>query len=141
MADGHIKVYNVLRSITNLMPILISIIMFSLGDFSPTWILINWLIWKGSIGGIVNLIVASKNLGLSVSLFFKRVIVKGMTVTVVVALVACIVKESADYLLLSELWGILTVFLLSLPLYWRVAFTQLERTIFYIMFSKVLRRV
>lgn len=53
-----------------------------------------------------------------------------MTVTVVVALVACIVKESADYLLLSELWGILTVFLLSLPLYWRVAFTQLERTIF-----------
>ena len=33
MADGHIKVYNVLRSITNLMPILISIIMFSLGDF------------------------------------------------------------------------------------------------------------
>ena len=51
-----------------------------------------------------NLIVASKNLGLSVSLFFKRVIVKGMTVTVVVALVACIVKESADYLLLSELW-------------------------------------
>ena len=141
MADGHIKVYNVLRSITNLMPILISIIMFSLGDFSPTWILINWLIWKGSIGGIVNLIVASKNLGLSVSLFFKRVIVKGMTVTVVVALVACMVKESADYLLLSELWGILTVFLLSLPLYWRVAFTQLERTIFYIMFSKVLRRV
>ena len=125
MADGHIKVYNVLRSITNLMPILISIIMFSLGDFSPTWILINWLIWKGSIGGIVNLIVASKNLGLSVSLFFKR----------------GIVKESADYLLLSELWGILTVFLLSLPLYWRVAFTQLERTIFYIMFSKVLRRV
>ena len=72
MADGHIKVYNVLRSITNLMPILISIIMFSLGDFSPTWILINWLIWKGSIGGIVNLIVAIKKLRLSHKSFFLK---------------------------------------------------------------------
>lgn len=140
MAEGHIKIYNVLRSITNLMPILISVIMFSGGYFSPIWALVNWLIWKGFMGGIVNLIVASKNLGLSISSFFKRVILRGISVTIIVVLTAYGVRECVDSLLLSHFWGILTVLLLSFPIYWLWAFTGSERTVFRSMFYKILKR-
>ena len=73
MADGHIKVYNVLRSITNFDAYPYQyhyVLVWEI--FSPTWILINWLIWKGSIGGIVNLIVASKELRAICKSFFLK---------------------------------------------------------------------
>ena len=65
-AEGHIKQYSLVKSFINILPIIISILMFALYDFEPYWALVNHMVGKGVLGGMLNLHYARKNIGLSI---------------------------------------------------------------------------
>lgn len=85
MAQGDIKLYSTFRSISNIAPIIITIIMFQVGDFPPYWALLNWLIWKAIIGGIINITMSKMKIGLRLQTYFhflaKMLIVSGICIT------------------------------------------------------------
>ena len=73
-AEGHIKQYSLVKSFINILPIITSILMFALFDFEPYWALVNLIIGKGVLGGMLNLYYARRNIGLSIKTFMARVI-------------------------------------------------------------------
>lgn len=125
MAEGHIKEYNFARSVTNIMPLFVSIIMFSALNFSPVWGLLNWVIWKSIVGSIVNLIFSHRNLGISYSAFWHKTYlpcILGIIPTTIIGLL--LQNLSAE---LNNLIQISLLFILSIPIYWRLSLTKSER--------------
>ena len=131
MAQGDIKQYNMVRSITNVIPICISIIMFEHGGYSPAWILINWLIWRAFIGGIINMYYAHINVGLSIKLFLKQVIFICTLITIAVVIFNYALLYIYSIFPINKLCYFLISALLSLPIYWFVGLTQNERCSIY----------
>ena len=125
-AEGHIRNYNVVRSITNILPIVISVMMFSLADFPPYWVLINWMVGKGLLGGITNVYFSRHNIGMSVQAFIKKVFLPCVRITFIMAVVCWwIVQHEFNILCLLTL-----TFIASIPLYWLFALSRQEKEIF-----------
>lgn len=125
MAEGRIKEYNFARSITNITPIFVSIIMFSALNFSPVWGLLNWAIWKSIAGSIVNLVYSHRNLGISYSVFWHKTYVPCilgiLPTTIIGILLQNISVELNNFIQISLL------FILTVPIYWRLSLTKSER--------------
>lgn len=85
MAQGDIKSYSTLRSVSNIAPIIITICMFQFGDFPPYWALLNWLVWKAIIGGGINIAMSKLKIGLQLQSYFhflaKMLLVSAICVT------------------------------------------------------------
>lgn len=123
MAGGDIKLYNIFRSIANILPILVSILIFQYSKLPPYWALINWGIYKCIIGGIVNLYFSNKSLSLSLLRFVKSVLSPSILSTVTIAIICTVVSY------ISSNW-VLTLnvcFFVSLPIYWKIALNKNER--------------
>lgn len=123
MANGDIKSYNITRSLANILPIIISIIMFRYGDFKPYWALINWGLFKSVVAGFVNLFYSHIKLGMSISFFSKTVIKPAITASLTTS-IACLLFYYVIYSWISALI-ISTIF--SLPIYWFTALNKKER--------------
>lgn len=128
MAEGRVKNYNIWRSITNLTPIIISIIMFAKLNIAPYWILINWLVWKSFGGGIVNVIYTKINLGLKIRDFLNAVIRPTLLVCVSsIAIFSCIrmVGNMIDmnWLIPFALSGVF-----SIPIYYMLGLSNDEKS-------------
>lgn len=125
-AEGHIRDYNIVRSITNILPIVTSVMMFSLSDFPPYWILINWMIGKGVLGGITNVYFSKHNIGMSVLDFIKKVFLPCVRITFTMAVVCWgLVQFKCNNLCLLTI-----TFTVSIPLYWILALSKREKEIF-----------
>lgn len=122
-AQGNIKVYSIVKGIINIVPILSSIIMFSLFEFEPYWALINLIIGKGVLGGCINLYYCRKNISLSLKRFVSEVIVRCSNVTIYSILLGLLLH------LFSIHWfvGICLFFIGSVPCYWFLSINQEER--------------
>ena len=79
MAVGKIKGYTVSKSIANILPIIISILMFQFGDVQPYWVFINWGLWKSFIGGLVNVYYAYRLIGLTFKDYKTKVFIPAIT--------------------------------------------------------------
>lgn len=126
MADGNIRSYNLLRSITNIIPLVISVIMFSTNSFSPIWGLLNWAIWKSLAGSIINLVYSHKNLGMSYSKFWHKTFapcIFGLVPSVLLGLLFNISPIEINCFIQIGL-----LFLLSIPMYWFFSITKVEQT-------------
>lgn len=126
MAGGDIKFYNIFRSITNILPLLVSVLMFQYGNFPPYWALINWGIYKCLLGGAVNLYFSNKNLHLNLHYFIKKVFTPSILSTLVIAIV-CMVLCLIN---LNWLLAFIVSFIASLPIYWLIALDNNERAQF-----------
>lgn len=123
MAGGDIKLYNIFRSIANILPILVSILMFQYCNLPPYWALINWGIYKCLIGGIINLYFSKKSLYLSLFRFVKCVLSPSIYSTVTIAIICMVVSHiSSNWFLTLNV-----CFFVSLPIYWMVALNKSER--------------
>lgn len=127
MAQGSIKNYNIARSIINLMPILISIMMMEFWRIPPSWILLNWLIWKSTIGSIINLIYARNNVGLSILKFSKRVLLICSILAFTIVILNSLTKELQYTTSINFFVPLSLSILLSLPIYYFIGMTKLER--------------
>lgn len=123
MAGGDIKGYNIAKSISNVLPIIISILMFQYGDFEPYWILINWGLYKGLLGGIVNIYYSHIKLQLNIGTYYNSVLIPTIMCSGLVCAVFIIIRQSIDIWMV----GFITGTLMSLPVYWSVSLSKSER--------------
>ncbi len=129
IAHGEIKQYNIVRSIFNILPILISVVMLECQNFPPYIVLINWLIFYSFFGGLVNLHYAKKNVGLSIRTFFYRVIGVGLKITIIACVLNYILLLLQKSLTIEPMVLYLLSMILSIPLYWNVCLTMHERSV------------
>lgn len=129
IAHGEIKQYNIIKSIFNILPILISIIMLEFYKFPPYIVLINWCIFYSFFGGLINLYYAKVNVGLSVKEFSHRVIGVGLKITIMTGLLNYILSMFQKSLSIEPIALYFLSMILSIPLYWKICLTAQERNI------------
>lgn len=122
-AQGDIKEYSIVKGIVNILPILSSIIMFSLFEFEPYWALINLIIGKGVLGGVINLYYCRKKISLSLSKFSSEVIVRCANITLSCILLGLLLQ----FFPLHWIIRICLFFIGSIPCYWFLGMKQEER--------------
>ena len=122
-AQGNIKGYSITKGIINLLPIVTSILLFSLYKFPPYWALINLIIGKGVLGGLINLYYCRKNILLSIKDFTTKVIVRCMVITLLSVMLGTLLHTISVHWFL----GLCLFALCSIPLYYFLGMTQEER--------------
>lgn len=122
-AQGDIKWYSLVKGVINLLPIIASIIMFSLLDFPPYWALINMIIGKGMLGGLVNLYFCKRNIALSYGSFVSKVLVRCMVIVLCGMLLGLLLRSIPVHWLL----GFVLCVIISIPSYWFIGLDKKER--------------
>lgn len=139
-AVGNIKAYTKTKSFINISPILLTIIMFYY-KFPPYTMYIVWILCWNIIGGYVILFYAKKNVGISLSEYFKAV------------LFPCILTSSIIFTstfgftyLFSQ--GIIRLFfiiiissLLHFVIVWNLGMNDYEKKIFVSIKDKILKNI
>lgn len=131
-AQGNIKEYSIVKGVINILPILGSIVMFSLFEFEPYWALINLIIGKGILGGGVNLYFCRKNLSLSLRQFASEVILCCANISLCSILLGLLLHS----FLIHWLVGICLFLIASVPCYWFLGINQEEKKIIMSFFLK-----
>ena len=72
-ATGEIKDFYKHKSLLNILPILLTIVLFSF-DFPPYWLYITWIFSWGVLTGLLILYYSHKICGLNYSIFYLRVL-------------------------------------------------------------------
>lgn len=73
MAQGNIKWYCIFRSVTNILPLLLTIWVFYIG-MPPYWMYIIWIITWSTLGGAVSLWYGKHNIGLAYHTYWQEVL-------------------------------------------------------------------
>lgn len=139
IAQGDIKKYNICKSITNILPLPIAVIMF-LHGFAPYWMYIIWIIFWSILGGILALLFSHKNVGLSYKEYSIRVLFPSILSVIIPIILLIVLKnlvliQFGDYIVagISEI-----VFLV---ISWQLLFLKSERIaiskFFYKLFNKI----
>lgn len=102
--NGDIKKYAIYKSITNFLPLILTIIAFRVGG-SPIWLYIFYVIVLGVFGDFVIVHFAQEKCGLSIDLFIKNVVVP----VVVTAIVMYVCGKSIVHFFPSENFLMLVV--------------------------------
>lgn len=126
-AEGNVRNYNIARSVSNIMPLLISILMVSVYDFNPCWVLINWLVWKSVIGGLVNVYYSHKNLGLSYKSFLSEVMSPCLLTIAASSLIFLAARHTEALLSANPFAALILSSMLTMPVYFRLALTSQQR--------------
>ena len=126
MAEGNIKIYNLVKSISNLFPLFISIILFSIWSFPPYWAILNWCIFKSFFGGFINIYFSKKIIGLNIIEYTKKVILPCSRITIIISFIGWILH----YLYPNNIANFTLMVIISIPLYWIFALNSKERIIF-----------
>ncbi|MBC7845809.1 MAG: hypothetical protein H7Y10_04910 [Flavobacterium sp.] len=88
-AKGDIKAYTSIKSILNILPILLTYLFFHF-DFPPYYLYITWIIAGGFLGGGLSLYYTKKKCGLKYSDFFKIVFIPSSGVSILMFIVGII---------------------------------------------------
>lgn len=123
MAVGNINRYCIVKSTSNILPIIISIIMFQFFAFEPYWILINWGIFKGLIGSGVNLVFSKRLVGVSFAEFNNKVFFPIVLTSSLSALIYCGLSLFHFYWLCNLSLGMI----IAIPIYFLFALDKMER--------------
>lgn len=125
MAQGDIKMYCICRSITNILPLFLTIWAFA-NNMAPYWMYIIWIISWSIIGGGISLWFAHRNIGLQYRNFNDVVLCPIIKVTLpaMLIIVACRLLTSNQAIgLCMTLMADLLFFVMS----FRYLFTSSER--------------
>lgn len=139
-AEGHIKYYNILRSITFFLPLPITILLLWLG-FSPYWYYIIWIISWNLLGGSIILYFSHKNCNLQYCFFFKYLFFPFLVVSILTFIIGFIlnilITESLLRLIIVSI-GTLLVYLLSI---WFIVLNKEEKDITHSIFISIRNKV
>ena len=125
MAQGDIKIYCICRSVTNILPLFLTIWAFS-HNMAPYWMYIIWIISWSIIGGGISLWFAHRNIGLQYRKFNDVVLYPIAKVT----LPALLIIAAGRLLTSNEAIGLcvtLIAELLFLVMSFKYLFTPSER--------------
>lgn len=123
MAGGDIRYYNIAKSITNILPIIVSIFMFQYGNYEPYWILINWGLYKGILGGVVNIYYSHIKLRINLRTYNTDVLKPTIACSLLVCILFVIITNTINIWTIGFILGTL----ISVPVYWSISLSNLER--------------
>lgn len=133
-AHGNVRNYNICRSVFNLLAVLVMCISFSMG-FPAYHALLDWIIFKAVFGGLVNVYYAWRNFGLPIRSFFRLVLAPCLKTSLFVCVIMALLSPSDSDTLGILVVRILAMFILCLPIYWKVSMTKYERSLIYGIFK------
>lgn len=123
IAQGDVKKYSIYRSIVNLMPIVASVFMCTIG-FSASWVVINRIIFFVLLGGLVNVFYCKQNLGLCYRIYFNKTILPTIMPTIIVACLSIFVLNTV---LFPPYIMIFIILFMSIILYYSLGFNKDEK--------------
>lgn len=139
MAEGRVKGYHISRALSNIMPLVLTLIAYNIWELPPYFPLLLWLLFYPIVGGVINLVFGVRNLGLNMPTYFRTVFVP-LTIT---SLLLYISTEGCHYLCIrtgiNELIGLATAWILAAIIIWFTAFTREEKEVFTGMVAGLLR--
>jgi len=140
-AEGNVRTYNIIRSLTNIIPIIMSIVIFSLGNNQPYWILINWMIFKSILGGCVNIYYTCKNVGMSFLIYKKRVLQPCFQITIITVIIGLLLFYIFHGSSVSwQCAGLIVFMMISIPLYWIISLNKREQDIFRNIIFRIIKK-
>lgn len=122
-AQGDIKEYSITKGFVNLLPIVVSVLMFSLLECPPYLALINLIIGKGILGGLINLYYCRRNISLSFSEFASNVIMRCSIITLSSVIIGFLLHAIPIHWFL----GLCLLVMGSIPFYWILGMNREER--------------
>ena len=125
-AQGDVRNYNIVRSILNILPIIIMIVEFNMG-YAPFHALIDWIIFKAVLGGIANLFYAHRNFTLPVKRFILEVIIPCVVTTCIVCIIGTVFRADSADTILIVLSKLLAMLIINIPIYYFVAMNKSEK--------------
>ena len=88
-AQGDIKKYSIVKSVLNILPIILTILAFSL-NYPPYFMYIVWITCWGVFGGLTILFFSHINCGLNYAQYFKSVLVPSIATIAMMILIGFI---------------------------------------------------
>lgn len=136
-AQGDIKSFTIVSSIVNILPILLSMVLFYLG-FPPYYLYIVWIICWGILKGIVILNFAHRKCNLNYKEYFFKVVYPTISISVIVFGAGYLVTiyKSSDFLRLILVSAVTTLTFISV--YAIGLITKEEKLLFSQLLKKVL---
>lgn len=127
-AHGNIRNYNITRSVTNIIPIVSSIICCIYG-MPAYWVIINWIIFKVIAGGVINIYYCKKYVGLKISYFIHKVILPTVIVTIIPVILykAYTTFTAATATTHHDIVVLFCLFVINVPLYLYLGMGRTER--------------
>lgn len=138
-AQGDVKNYNIIRSVVNILPILITIMLYEMG-WKPYWVILNWIIFKVICGGLINLYFTWSTVNLSVISWIKNVFIPCITGAFLSCIICYLFKQIPSSSVLSNFSLLMFAFILCLPIYWMIAISKQEKIIVTSLINKVIKR-
>lgn len=139
-AAGNVKWFNIYSSIASILPIIATCVEFTFG-FEPYWAILNWIIFRIVIGGVISVLYSYKNIGLSIIRWIRYVIIPCFMTFVCLAIVFYMLRPQLSYSIPVQLASIIAMFIVSLPVYWFVSLSCTDRKVMVSVFSAVYKRV
>lgn len=139
-AAGNVKWFNIYSSIASILPIIATCVEFTFG-FEPYWAILNWIIFRIVIGGVISVLYSYKNIGLSIIRWIRYVIIPCFMTFVCLAIVFYMLRPQLSYSIPVQLASIIVMFIVSLPVYWFVSLSCTDRKVMVSVFSAVYKRV
>ena len=139
MAQGNIKLYSICRSVTNILPLILTTWAFYL-QFPPYWMYIIWIVSWSILGGCLSLCFARRNIDISYSTYWETVLkpaIKAISPTLLMLIIAKTnhINSAAELSLVILALGVYAVSA------YRFLFTKAERNelkmITYRLISKI----
>ena len=127
-AQGSISDYCKVRSIMNILPVLLTMLLFYLGA-PPYWMYIVWILCWSVIGGGVIIYYAVIKCGLSVSEYLKNVIKPCMILFGAVFLITCIPYIFLPVGIIRFLCMCVVSFISFIIIFWRFSLNDYEKDI------------
>lgn len=140
-AEGNIRNYSICRSVSNIVPLILSILMYCLYPLPSYLILINWLIFYGIISGIINVYFAKINLEMKVMTYLTDVLKPCFITTLLSGLVVVIIYNIVCSTDIPFLIPFSLSIIISTPIYFYVALNRNEKIMAETMFQTIISKL
>lgn len=140
MAQGNVKQYNLLKSVVNVLPLIIVPILFAIG-WEPYWMYIVWIAAWSVLGGLVNIFCSVKLNHLSIRRYLKNVFWPICMLTAVSVVILWIGSNYASSCPIISGALTLIIYLTCFGLvFWKAILNRTERSTFKTLALKILER-
>lgn len=134
-AQGNVRNFNIVRSILNILPIVVMTVEFSFG-MPPYHALLDWIVFKVVGGGLTNLYYAHKNFDFPIKKFLKTSIIHCILSSLIIASVCYLLRTQPTDNIAIVFGRLIGMLVISIPIYWFVAVNQSEKQMFLSLLNK-----
>lgn len=136
-AQGNVRNYNIIRSILNILPVVVMTIEFSF-DMPPYHALLDWIIFKVIGGGLANIYYANKNFSFPFRSFIASVLIPCFLSSSVICILCYFLRPQTSDTFVLVLMRLAAMLILSMTVFWFIAFSNKEKKMFIPLIHKLI---